>query len=270
MWMWLGGFSMWIWFCCFKSLRYRGHDLCKDPALENIILHMQLEAAGHDVQANGSKSPQQHLVHGLAKVQASTAWDGPLTAWPKELFALHKYMGKPADAFALEVVEAHPLAEPVELHSQMIRGKEVDLKATAKDFLFWPTSPGAVEECILDSATPPRSAGQFLLQRNNNTTRIRGIQGPACYINLAASGRLNTLLWCHSWGSLGQPALAAGALAVPCPVPAPKWEDWETWEAMLNTLRAAAPAVEAMHGRQSPLWQAAQCMASQLEQAGQG
>ena len=96
-------------------------------------------------------------------------------------------MGKPADAFALEVVEAHPLAEPAELHSQMIRGKEVGLKATAKHFLFWPTDPEAVEECILDSATPPCSAGQFLLQRNNKTTRIQGIQGLACYRNLAAS-----------------------------------------------------------------------------------
>ena len=183
--MWL----MWIWLCSFQGLRFRGHDLCKDPELENNILHTQLGAAGHDAQAkaHGSKSPQQHLVHGLAKVQASTAWYGPLTAWPKELFALHKYMGEPADAFALEVVGAHPLPEPVELHSQMIRGKEVGLKATAKHFLFWPTDPEAVEECILDSATPPRSAGQFSLRRNNDTTRLRGIQGHACYINLAAS-----------------------------------------------------------------------------------
>eukprot|EP00971_Amphidinium_carterae_P146200 2898109-Amphidinium_carterae.2 len=57
---------------------------------------------------------QAFSLHGIAVVSAGTAYTGPLTAWPRDVWMLHMHYKEPLDAYTLNVTDVFEFHEPVD------------------------------------------------------------------------------------------------------------------------------------------------------------
>ena len=64
-----------------------------------------------------------YSLHGMALISEGVVYRGPLTPWPRDVWALHQHMCEPEDSFTVEVQDVFSFVSPVDVDSTLgVRG----------------------------------------------------------------------------------------------------------------------------------------------------